>query len=89
MNKKLEEFMEKVPISSKGIMGRAFAGEGSPRQAIKAMCLSCCHFDRQLIADCRVILCPLNVWRPYQKGSQEDVPSQQDVPEEESDEDHK
>jgi hypothetical protein len=62
----VEAFVRGVPEASRGIVARAFAGTSSPRQAIKAMCLTCTHFDRAEVADCRVFRCPLWTYRPYQ-----------------------
>ena len=47
---------------------RAFLGQASPRAAIKAMCLTCSHFDRTEIAHCAVNTCPLHRYRPFQSS---------------------
>jgi len=61
-------FLRSVPTGSRGAVGRAFAGTASPRSAIKAKCLDCCHFERAEVAACTVILCPLHPYRPFQKA---------------------
>lgn len=61
------EHLSRVPESAKGIVSRAFDGAASPRQAIKAKCLECCHYDRAEITHCQVVLCPLHAYRPYQE----------------------
>lgn len=48
-------------------MLKAYEGDCSPRQAIKAQCLSCVGFDRQSITHCTGYSCPLWAFRPYQK----------------------
>ena len=63
---KVVEFLEKTPPLYRANMERAFLGKSSPRGAIKAMCQSCSCFDREEIANCRVVLCPLYLYRPYQ-----------------------
>lgn len=57
-----------VPASARRLITRAFNGCASPRQAIKAKCLDCCCYDRSEVADCRVVLCPLWRYRPFQES---------------------
>jgi hypothetical protein len=70
------QYLATVPVSSRGILRRAFVGK-SRAGAVKAKCLDCCHFDREEIANCLVILCPLHPYRPYQarKRSVDAAPS--------------
>jgi hypothetical protein len=63
---KIDKYLQGIPVSAKGVVKRAFAGSGSPRNAIKAKCLACSNWDRQEITECRVFTCPLHVWRPFQ-----------------------
>ncbi len=58
-----------APPSSRGILGRAFAGESSPREAIRAMCLTCVGYQRDEITNCTGWSCPLWKFRPYQEGA--------------------
>jgi hypothetical protein len=60
-------YLHRVPIKSRGIVGKAFAEACSPRQAIKAKCLDCGGFDRDEVRLCTVATCPLCPWRPYQR----------------------
>lgn len=53
------------------IMVKAFAGDCSPRQAIKAQCLICVGYDRDSVTNCTGFSCPLWSFRPYQPGSGE------------------
>ena len=62
------EYLAGVPMSARGIVQRAFARTASPRAAIKAKCLDCCCFDRDEVANCNVILCPLHPYRPFQNA---------------------
>jgi hypothetical protein len=64
-----ERYLEGIPVLSRGVMERAFAGTGSPRNAIKAKCLDCSNWQRQEITHCRVLTCPLHAWRPFQKAA--------------------
>ena len=45
---------------------RAAAGKVSPREAIKAKCLDCCCWQREEVAHCTVVCCPLWRYRPFQ-----------------------
>jgi hypothetical protein len=60
------DYLASAPTSARGIVARAFARTASPRMAIKAKCLDCCHFDRAEVAGCTVLLCPLHPYRPFQ-----------------------
>jgi hypothetical protein len=60
------DYLATVPVLSRGLIARGFAKTASPRTAIKAKCLDCTHFDRDEVANCTVILCPLHSYRPYQ-----------------------
>lgn len=46
---------------------RAFSGEGSPRDAIKAKCLECVDCDLGAVRDCTGYSCPLWKYRPFQR----------------------
>lgn len=48
------------------VMVKAYSGEASPRNAIKAMCLECTGYDREVIRGCTGYSCPLWTYRPYQ-----------------------
>lgn len=63
------QFMARVPTSARGVIEKAFEGTASPRQAIKAGCLSCAHWDREEIRACQVVCCPLWAYRPFQDGN--------------------
>jgi hypothetical protein len=72
------KYLEGVPVSAKGVISRAFAGSGSPRNAIKAKCMACSNYQREEITECRVFTCPLHPWRPFQpKRAPEDQPAPQ------------
>jgi len=58
--------LESAPKLYRSGLARAFAGKSSPRAAIKAKCLDCCHWDRAEVVACTVVLCPLHAYRPYQ-----------------------
>ena len=60
----LAAFLESVPSLSRGLIARSLAGTASPRQAIKAFCLACTHYDRDEINHCPVWRCPLHAYRP-------------------------
>ncbi len=47
-------------------MEKAYAGDCSPRQAIKAQCLICVGYERDSITHCTGFSCPLWAFRPYQ-----------------------
>jgi hypothetical protein len=50
-------------------MAKAYAGNCSPRAAIKAQCLACTGYQREAITDCTGYSCALFMFRPYQKES--------------------
>jgi hypothetical protein len=52
------------------IMLRAYNGDCSPREAIKAQCLICVGYERQSITDCTGYSCALWQFRPYQRGEE-------------------
>lgn len=60
-----------APSSARKSLGRAFSGVASPRQAIKAACLTCTGFDRSSIQKCTAWACPLWRYRPFQDGPPE------------------
>lgn len=55
-----------APERSRNALTRAFNGSASPRQAIKAQCLSGVGFDRAAVRDCTGYSCPLWMYRPFQ-----------------------
>ncbi len=60
------KYVAGIPASCRATVERALTGSGSPRQAIKAKCLACSNWQREEIADCTVLICPLHPWRPFQ-----------------------
>lgn len=59
-------FVASVPMASRVRAKRSLRGELSPRQAIRAHCLSCSGFVRAEAKACQVVLCallPLNPWK--------------------------
>ncbi len=61
---RIELVLEDAPESVKKTLARAFSGAASPREAIKAMCLTCTGYDRAAIAKCSAWACPLHAYRP-------------------------
>jgi hypothetical protein len=59
-------YLSKTPSLSVQIVERAFLGTASPRQAIKAKCLSCANWQRDEVEFCAVETCPVWRYRPYQ-----------------------
>lgn len=53
------------------IVEKAYAGDCSPRSAIKAQCLICVGYDREAVTHCSGYSCPLWKFRPYQTAGQE------------------
>lgn len=58
-------YIDAAPSSFGGVLQHAFKGSASPRQAIKAKCLTCSNYQRNEITDCTIRLCPLWAYRPY------------------------
>lgn len=65
------EYLGTVPQKYRALVAKAVEGATSPRQAIKAKCLDCCHFQRAEVRACAVSTCPLHAYRPYQDDSAE------------------
>lgn len=59
---------KQIPESIRAFYDRAVSGDGSPRNAIKAMCQMCMGWEdwRAAIRDCTDPACPLYQYRPYQ-----------------------
>lgn len=66
ISERTAQYITQAPDSQKTILSRAFHGTASPRAAIKAKCLTCCHFDRTEVRHCPAVLCPLHRYRPFQ-----------------------
>ncbi len=74
------EYLAAAPVSVQGIVQRAFEGSASPRQAIKAKCLTCCNYDRNEVEHCTVVRCPLWAYRPYTAKSSQPALHSEVVP---------
>ena len=68
-----EHIISEAPQSVQKLLRRAFFGVSSPRQAIKAMCLTCMGYDRTQIEKCTGWSCPLWTYRPFQAGQPEET----------------
>ena len=64
-NRMMQAVSEDAP-SRANVFRRAYAGQASPRQAIKAHCLECCWMEQSAITECTATGCPLWNYRPYQ-----------------------
>ena len=71
MNEKQEAYVATVPEKSRMLVARALDGRTSPRQCIKAKCLSCSNYDRAEAAACSVQTCPLYAMNPYRSTDEE------------------
>jgi hypothetical protein len=60
----------RTPESARGTYLRAATGQASPRDAIKAFCFECNGEDRQAVAECTALACPLWAYRPWQRSQQ-------------------
>ena len=56
---------ETPPSARRGYL-RAAAGTASPRQAIKALCMECGGWQRDVVRFCTAVACPLYAYRPFQ-----------------------
>ena len=57
----------------RGVIRAALQGSASPRQAIKAHCLTCTNYQREEVKRCPVVVCPLWRYRPYQTAEGEEA----------------
>lgn len=55
-----------APPLYRDIQARALDGTGGRANAVKAMCLQCCGWQRVEVAACAITDCPLWHYRPYQ-----------------------
>lgn len=66
----IADYVKTCPEMSRQIMGRALSGKSrSPRDAIKATCLSCSGFARDEAAGCTVWRCALWALNPYRAAA--------------------
>jgi hypothetical protein len=66
-----EKFLENsVPEKRRIMVGRAFEGILSPREAIKTNCFLCDGMDAAEAARCSVILCPLYAYNGYRLAAE-------------------
>ncbi|MGD9128086.1 MAG: hypothetical protein PVH19_11975 [Planctomycetia bacterium] len=66
------QMLEFIPKSLQRTYLRAISGKVSPKQAIRAFCLSCVCWDRKEVRLCGDDTCPLYKYRPYVgKGAKE------------------
>jgi hypothetical protein len=65
----VERMISEAPESAQNTLTRAFSGSASPRQAIKAQCLTCTGFSRETIKNCTGFACPLWSYRPFTNES--------------------
>jgi len=54
-----------MPKSARNTYLRAVSGR-SPRAGIKAFCSECCGWQRNEVARCTALACPLYPYRPFQ-----------------------
>lgn len=54
-----------APLKHRSALAKSFTGGLSPRGAIRVKCLTCANFQRDEVAGCRVVTCPLWPIRPY------------------------
>jgi hypothetical protein len=66
-DQRVKEMIAAAPVLFQKMLRDAYSGIASKRRAIQANCLTCTHYDRKLIADCRVWSCCLWPFRPYQE----------------------
>lgn len=71
--KRVLRIVSEAPESAKKTLTGAFSGVSSPRQAIKAMCLTCVGYDRDSVRNCTGYGCPLWKYRPFQADEVETV----------------
>ena len=69
---KINQYLESVPTSYKGMVERALTNSGGRANAVRVKCLSCCNYQRVEVENCTVILCPLHGIRPYQDKREPD-----------------
>lgn len=66
------KFLEAVGPLRRTLVERAFKAELSPRQAIKAQCITCSGSVTEEAENCRVTTCALFAYNPYRLKQLED-----------------
>ena len=66
IQQKRERRIATAPALYRNILSRVLNGQKSKVLAIKAMCLECNGFEREAIAECTAVACPLWHFRPFQ-----------------------
>jgi len=61
-----KDFFSILPNSYHKLFNDIFVGQIRGQKLLKAKCLDCCNFDRSLVQECEIVLCPLHQTRPYQ-----------------------
>jgi hypothetical protein len=61
--------LARMPETFRRLFARCWAGQASPRAAIKAFCAECVAFDRAAVRDCGAEACALWRYRPYQRAA--------------------
>ena len=64
--------LQKVPSKHRKLYLKVMNGEASPRQCITVMCMECVGWQRNDVAHCTSLACPLYRLRPF-KAPAEDV----------------
>lgn len=64
------DFVRKEFPSREDLMLKAFAGECTLRQAIKANCLDCSSYLTKEVTNCRAYACPMWRFRPFQNSEE-------------------
>ena len=72
MNEEQVSRLADCPAATRAVLRRAYQKKGAPRGAIKAFCMQCVGYVRADVAHCTALGCPLWMWRPYQKGAEDE-----------------
>lgn len=70
ISQKQVEYVQKHVSSYQRLLADAFAG--SRAKALKAKCLACSNYQRDEVANCTVVTCPLHSVRPFQSNAEQD-----------------
>ncbi|ABF08893.1 hypothetical protein [Cupriavidus metallidurans] len=65
--------LAQTEVSSRALLVRCWAGEASPRQAIKAFCVACVGGTRAEVTRCTCYACPLYEFRPFKTAREDGI----------------
>ena len=64
------KYCKQINKQDQGVVKAALKGSASLKRAIGAKCLDCCAWQKNEVAKCTAVLCPLWMYRPWKHKDQ-------------------